>query len=245
MDGVALGARFSLATNRLNFCGPADAEPTLYRAITEGTDLGPARAALERFEALFPYLEAIGAKHDLDPFDRQVVEAYWIGNRLLDAFAPDDFRAILAALSRRGLPRATAERLAAHLPSDPIPHHAFHVSFVGVGEVTGHVATTLANMEQCRPARASVSRVQAGTLDVEHPELSLDGGRLVLTGRRVETLPYDPRILPGLRPGAEVALHWRHPALLLDRDRAERLGRYSARSFAAASEGLERLRLLR
>lgn len=244
MDGVALCARFSIATNRLRFCGPADAEPTLYRAITEGRELEQARQALARFEALHPYLEAIASKHGLDPFDERVVEAYWIGNELLDAFDRADFAALLRALARRGLPRATADRLEAHLPREPLPHHAFHVSFVGVGEVTGHVPTTLANIEACRPALAEVLRVDDDWLEVDRPSLTVADGRLVFGPGAVHRVRFDARILPTVRAGDPVALHWGHPALVLSPGRATALRSYTERSLAAANEALPALRAL-
>ncbi len=243
-DGAALCARFSLATNRLQYCGPADAEGTLYRAIIENVDLDRAREALSRFEALYPYLEAIGRRHGLDPFDARVVEAYWIGNDLLDAFDRADFLSLLEGLRRRGLPRATAERLVAHLPARPIPHHAFHVSFVGVGEVTGHVETTVANMEACRPARARVVAVAMGRLAVERPHIHLADGHLRLGAPQREELAYDPRILPGVRPGDAVALHWGHAALVLSPRQADALDHYTARALSEANAALPGLRAL-
>src|SRR3989304_5557246 len=84
MNGVQLCARFSLATTRLRYCGPEDADSILYQTVVKATDTGAARTALEKFEALLPYLEAIARKHGLDPFDRDVVEAYWVGNELLE-----------------------------------------------------------------------------------------------------------------------------------------------------------------
>jgi hypothetical protein len=244
MDGVALCARFSLATNRLQFCGPSDAEPTLYAAITEGLGLDRARATLSRFEALFPYLEAIGARHGLDPFDERVVEAYWVGNSLLDPFGREEFRKILDALVLRGLPRATAARLSEHLPARPLPHHAFHVSFVGVGEVTGHVATTLANIESCRPAAARVTRVEAGSLEVDRPRLEVVDRKLVLGPTRAEWLRFDPRILPSVKPGDSVAVHWGLPALVLSSDQRTSLEQYTGRSIESANEALPKLRAL-
>jgi hypothetical protein len=243
-DGVALCARFSIATNRLQFCGPADAEPDLYAAITRGERLDGARRALERFEALYPYLEAIARVHGRDPFDRDVVEAYWIGNSLLDAFGRDEFGRLLDALGRRGLPRAAVERLRKHLPADPIPHHVFHVAFVGVGEVTGHVETTVRNMEECRPRWATVRAVHDGTLALEGPTLGLANGRLVVGGERRSERPFDPAILPTVRAGSVVALHWDHPALELTPAEATALRSYSARAFAAANEALPDLRSL-
>jgi Family of unknown function (DUF6390) len=244
MDGVALCARFSIATNRLEFCGPSDAAPTLYRTITLGSDLGATRAALRKFEALYPYLEAIGAKHGLDPFDARVVEAYWVGNDLLDAFDRRDFLAILEALVRRGLPRSTAERLRDHLPGHPTPHHAFHVSFVGVGEVTGHVETTLANMERCRPGWATVVSVRENALVVDQSPLVLSEGRLSLGGPRRASLTYDPAILPDVREGSRIAVHWNHPAVVLTDAQASSLEHYTAMALSAANEALPGLRAL-
>ncbi len=244
MDGVQLGARFSLATNRLNYCGPSDAEPRLYRAIVEGTGLPEARGSLERFEALLPYLQAIGRRHGLDPFDRRVVEAYWVGNDLLDAFGRAEFREILTALTERGLPRSVARRLAEHLPEAPIPFHAFHVSFVGVGAVTGHVPTTLANIEACRPAWAHVEEVAPATLRVRKPSVEADRGRIRLGADSSADLSYDPRVLPGIRRGDWVAVHWNWPALHLSEEQRTSMERYTARSFESANEALPSLGVL-
>jgi len=238
MDGVSLGARFSIATNRLQYCGPADAEPLLYAALTRGERLAEARRALARFEALMPYLEAIGRKHGLDPFDRSVVEAYWIGNDLLDAFERRDFLDLLEALVRRGLPRSVARRLAEHLPERPLPHHVFHVAFVGVGAVTGHVPTTLPNMEQCRPSWGRVTSVTPTSLEVKAPALEVVEGALRLGPARALRLPNDPLVVPSVAAGDDVAYHWGCPALVLTTEQAAALARYTDRSLAAANEAL-------
>ncbi|MCI4340115.1 MAG: DUF6390 family protein [Thermoplasmata archaeon] len=244
MDGVQLGARFSIATNRLQFCGPADAEPVLYRAITRGERLDEARQSLARFEALMPYLEAIGGRHGLDPFDARVVEAYWIGNELLDDFEKKEFVALLGALVRRGLPRAVARRLVEHLPERPLPHHMFHVAFVGVGSVTGHVPTTLPNMEACRPSWGRVTVIEDSTLHVESPELAVAAGRLQLGPARSVRLPYDPAVAGTPGVGDAVAFHWGCVALALSPERTEALRRYTDRSIASANEVLPDLHVL-
>ncbi|HEY7589085.1 MAG TPA: DUF6390 family protein [Thermoplasmata archaeon] len=242
MQGVQLGARFSLATNRLKYCGPADAEPTLYRAIVEGKDLEAAGQVLRRFEALEPYLEAIASKHGRDAFDHDVVEAYWIGNELLDAFTREDFRALLDTLVGRGLPRTMAKRLQDHLPTHPIPHHAFHVTFVGVGMVTGHVETTLPNMESCRPGWGRVLRKTKASLVVEKPTLAARDGGLALGGSTQETVRFDPKILPRVVRDDSVGLHWGWPAMVLSPGQLANLKEYTARSLDAANEALAGLR---
>jgi uncharacterized protein DUF6390 len=239
MDGVQLGARFSIATNRLSYCGPSDAEPALYRAIRSDAGGEAARNALRGFEALMPYLEAIGAKHGLDPFDARVVEAYWIGNHLLDEFGREDFPPLLSALVHRGLPRSVAAHLSEHLPRAPIPHHMFHVAFVGVGAVTGHVETTLANMESCRPAWALVAeRSPRRTLRISRPTLTLAEGRLALGPPTAQEIPFDPEVVPDAAPGREVAVHWGWPALTLTSGQMGALRTYTRRSLDAANEAL-------
>ena len=163
------------------------------------------------------------------------MEAYWIGNELLEPFDAVDFREILERLRRRGLPRSTAERLSARLPDRPIPHHTFHVTFVGVGEVTGHVETTLTNMERCRPAPARVLRVGPDVLEAGVQPLVHEAGRLALGPEHPVEFRYDPRIVPGVRAGDRVAVHWGLPALVLDPRRASALAEYTDRSLDATN----------
>lgn len=241
MDGVPLAARFSIATNRLRYCGPAEAAPDLYRAITDGTSLEAAARHLSRFEALYPYLEAIGRRHGLSPFSREVVEAYWIGNRLLDPFGPEEFRAILGSLAHRGLPPVIARELSEALPPRPIPHHAFHVAFVGVGAVTGHVPTTVANIESCRPVPATVTAVRADSLTVETTPWELGPEGLRTGASRRQDVAFDRRCLPSTEAGASVALHWGWAAAELTAEERRRLESFTAESLRQANQAHARL----
>jgi len=244
LSGVALGARFSLATNRLRYCGPHDAEAALARAILTGEGLGAAGEALLRFEALEPYLRGLARKHSLDPLDREVVEAYWIGNERLEDFSGDDFRQILRGLQQNGLPAGLAARIEARLPEHPLPHHAFHVAFVGVGAVTGRVGTNLANMDACRPSWGRVVQVESAGLTLDRPPLLERGGRLTLGPAVRQTHAYDPRFLRDLAAGDYVALHWGWPVERLDPTQVERLERYTWRSLEASNEAFVGLRVL-
>ena len=244
MNGIQLCARFSLATNRLNYCGPAGADRGLLETILTGEGAEASARALRKFEALEPYLEAIAAKHGRDAFDHDVVEAYWIGNELLEDFTREDFRGILDVLQHRGLPRAIVARLGAHLPERPLPHHAFHVTYVGVGAVTGKVETTLDNMEMCRPSWGRVLSVDEGTLAVEKPSLAVDGGHLQLGDPHRAAYDFDPRFLPGVGPGDWVAFHWGWPAVVLEPAQMARLREYTARSLEASNAALVLLGVL-
>jgi hypothetical protein len=207
MDGVALCARFSLATNRLDYCGPRDAAPRLYRAIVDGADLSLARRDLERFEALYPYLEALGVKHGLDPFDARVVEAYWIGNELLDHVPRHDFGSSIDERFRR---RAGAawRRIDDTIP-DGVANHSYHVLRVmpWAGLVRdGIVDEPLRIVDRCRISWAEVlpDVTPDGRVLVRRTPLVWSGSRLVHGEPVVE--PVDSPI--PVEPGDVVAVHW-------------------------------------
>lgn len=243
MNGVQLCARFSLATNRLRYCGPSDADALLYRTIVDGAELEQSRAALERFEALGPYLRAIAEKHGLKPFDYEVVEAYWIGNKLLDGFTREEFRGILSAFVRRGIPRPVAERLSASLPPHPFPHHAFHVTFVGVGAVSGKVPTSFENMEMCRPSWGRVIEIGNRFVVVARPVLAVRDGRLHLGTPVIERREVDPRVVPEFAVGDTLAFHWGWAATVLEPEQHQRLEAYTRAAFEASSQALRGLTL--
>jgi hypothetical protein len=233
--GVALGARFSLPTAERGLCGPPTAARAFRSVLRDGTLVGDAALALRRFEALYPYLETIGEAWGLDPLDEEVIEAYWIGNGLLDRGWRGAFPLLLERLSREGLPVPLAARLRRHLPSGAIPHHTFHVLFVGVGAVTGRVPTTLANMERCRVSWGTVRAVEDDLLRIEGPRL-LPGPRLGLGGRRQSAVTWEAEVLPGVRPGDAVAAHWGQATARLSPEQQAQLERWTRHAIAAVNE---------
>lgn len=238
MDGVQLCARFSIATNRLQFCGPSEAAPILYNAITQAKDIPAARKNLSQFEALMPYLEAIGAKHGLDPFDFRVVEAYWIGNSLLDTFERKDFAALLERLRERGLPKSMVTSLSDRLPERPIPHHMFHVGFVGVGSVTGHVETTVQNMESCRPSWGEVTELEGSSVVLRKQSISLIDKELRLTKSSKASTQVDPQVLPEVHEGDFLALHWGFAGAKLSDEQVANLKSYTDQSLSMVNKSL-------
>src|SRR3954454_8571301 len=95
--GPVLFARYAYGPNRLGYCGP-DAVTELFEEGTSGADDRALRELARRFEGAWPYLELIAHANGLsDALDRRVVEAYWLGNDLLDAVGPSAFGESLTA----------------------------------------------------------------------------------------------------------------------------------------------------
>ena len=126
--GALLFARYAYPPNAMGYCGPDAAAELLERAAggTRGAEDGLRRLA-RGFEGAWPYLELIAAANQIrDPLDRRVVEAYWIGNALLDRVPAAMTAASLEDRFRHRAGERSWERLVAAVPGAQ-PHHSFHV----------------------------------------------------------------------------------------------------------------------
>ncbi|MFH0977774.1 MAG: DUF6390 family protein [Candidatus Woesearchaeota archaeon] len=227
-DGLKFAARFSYITNYLDFCGPRKPN-ILYDFVTgKQHDKPKVEDHLSRFEVLLPYLKSISAKHSMDCFDYKVVEAYWLGNKLLDKFNSDDMFHIISALEKRGLVHSMADQLRHHLPAGMLPHHSFNVFYVGVGSVTHSVKATLQNMDKCRIACAMVREVKSKSLIVKYCPLRAVNKKITFGSLLKKKVIYDPAFLPSVQPNSLVALHWDFAVEILSEKQKENLEHYTS-----------------
>lgn len=212
--GLLLFARYAYAPNRLGYCG-SDDHQALFGYLTEGkTDGGLAQLA-QRFEGAYPYLRLIARVNRLDdPFDRRVVEAYWIGNAMLDRVGAAPF---FEALKARFQPRMKARDfswMTSNLPTGAKPHHNFHVFDVyrRAGLLRDERATVaLERMDQCRISWGRVLFAEGAEVAVERSPLVLRDGKLALgmpvvvrVLRQVDGRGY----LDDFQHGDTVSIHW-------------------------------------
>src|SRR3989344_7978965 len=95
MDGILRCSRYSFGPNRLHYCGP-DVNAELQAEIEAANPNPHLVAILREFKTLFPYLKLIASANNIvDPFDARVVEAYWLGNELLENVGRDRLRQFL------------------------------------------------------------------------------------------------------------------------------------------------------
>lgn len=229
MDGIELAARFSYITNSLRFCGPEEASKQFLDYINKSASAESVRESIKKFEGLYPYLSAIAQKAKMDFLDYDVVEAYWLGNPLLEKFEDDDMKEIIEKLMSRGLPKSIGNNLIKTMPHGFVPHHNFNVFYVGVGRTTGSVETTLQNMDNCRVSWGKVVDIIESSLIVQSRPLKNMGGMLTIGDEEAKTAVYLREMLPNVKKDDFVALHWGFACLVLDDRQLENLISYTGR----------------
>ena len=213
-DGLLLFARYAFPPNRLGYCGPADHDALSGYLAEDHADQG-LRELAEKFEGAYPYLRLIARANGLtDPFDRRVVEAYWVGNACLERVEASPF---FESLEERFRPRMSAREfsgMSGSLEKGARPHHNYHVFEIyrRAGLLRDARATiALDRMDQCRISWGRVVEVDGAEAIVERPPLVMKDGKLGLgpaTAVRV-ALHVDSRGAPAaLRPGDIVSIHW-------------------------------------
>jgi hypothetical protein len=233
-SGALLFARYAYPPNVLGYCGPEQSDQILEQA-SAGVDDPGLRGLLRGFEGAWPYLELIAGSAGIpDPLDARVVEAYWLGNDLLDRVGmpalghslEDRFR------GRVGAPAWSA--LVESIPAGAVPHHSLHVFAVypWTGLLrAGRGPEPLQVLERCRIRWGRVLKLVGGTALVRSQPLAWDGRRLSLGPARVEEVRVrDDRgsLVAGLAPGDWCALHWDWACDRLDPPRLAALRRWSA-----------------
>jgi hypothetical protein len=237
--GPLLFARYAYPPNSLGYCG-ADATRTLLEYGNAGaSDAGLAELA-RTFEGAWPYLTLIAsANRIVDPLDPRVVEAYWVGNELLDHVEPRALARHVEERFRGRIGRAT-ERLVDTVAAGAVPHHSFHVFAVypWLGLLrTGIVDEPLHVLDRCRitPGRV-VSVTDEKALTRLRP--------LHWNGRALELGPWTTRevrwrdaglSLVAPRPEDWVSLHWDFVCDRLTGAEATALDRTTRRALSAVN----------
>jgi hypothetical protein len=233
-DGLLLFARYAYPPNLLGYCGPRDNQ-SLLGYIGEGRGDGGLADLARRFEGAYPYLRLIARVNGLDdPFDRRVVEAYWIGNAFLEKVGAAPFYESLVSRFRGRMASRPFAWLASVLPLGAKPHHNFHVFDVyrRAGLIRDErAAIALDRMDQCRISWGRVLSVSGAEILVERAPLALREGRLAL-GPSVPVRVMWHAVAHPVRPGDTVSLHWNWACDRLDPAAVRQLMRATRRAIA-------------
>lgn len=243
IDGVSKCARYAFGPNKLRMCGP-DMQQELGAYIDAGeTDAGLSRI-LGDFSTLTPYLQTIAAANNIaNVFDPRVVEAYWIGNQLLETISTNTFYTHMRdtlQLKRKMKPKSFNE-LTNKLPQGARMHHSFHV--LNVYKRTGNmeILHTLESMDSCRISWGTVTAVIGPKITVDRKPLLMDGHRLYLGSPESTTVMRrldDDHTFEDLAVGDAISMHWGTPCEIITANNVRSLEFYTQKHIDLANQTL-------
>jgi hypothetical protein len=225
--------------NRLRYCGGDDNRTLLEYGLERVSD-GGLQPLLRKFSGALPYLQLIAHANGLrDPFDARVIEAYWIGNELLEGV---EARQLFASLQERfasQLTTRTRELVLGKAPAGAQPHHSFHV--LDVYSRVGDLDATLGVLDDCRIGWGRVVSVAGAELVVERRPLVLSAGKLVLGQPRPQRLlrQVDGRgFVDQAKADDWVTTHWGWACEVLDERGRRNLQSYTRHHLRIANQTL-------
>jgi hypothetical protein len=237
LDGMVHFIRYGFMPNRLRYCGGDENRLLFDHAVEQVVD-GGLISHLQKFTGALPYLKLIAHANGIaDPFDPRVVDAYWIGNELLDHVEVRQLYDSLLERFGKQLQGRTRDLVLGKAPAGSRPHHSFHV--LDVHSRVGELGQSLATMDHCRISWGTVVDVIGGELVVDRVPLLLDLGKLVLgqpMRERVRRQIDGRGFVDGAQVGDLVSIHWGWACEVLSQEQQRRLGQYTRHHLGIANQ---------
>jgi len=225
INALKRACAYSFSPNKLGYCGPEGSwhafEEFLSAPNTEQNAVA-AKEALQKFYALFPYLELIATANDLQPFDAKVIEAYWIGNELLNNVQYSEIQKTILSFQKFGLPRSIAEKKAAELPDALLPHHSMHVLYVNF--ISPKVKPIIENLGNCLIQWAEVKGEAKNGFKAKGIELFSENGELKL---REKEKTVQNQFNLQLQPRDLISVHWQNAVEKISFDELKSLRKFT------------------
>ncbi len=236
-------SRYSFGPNRLHYCGP-DANNELHGLIENGEDNIGLTILLQQFKTLYPYLKYIARVNNIaDPFDPLVVEAYWLGNKLLETVEKRTLHQFFIDVLRikDKIGNKEFSWLEEKIGQGALPHHSFHVLNIWRRTGEADIAHTLESMSECCVSSGVVTKVLGPIITVLTEPLIYKDGKLSLGSAISKTLTrqleaeYD---IEQIKVGQIVSIHWSVPCEIITKKQQNTLRNYTLKNIAFANQTL-------
>lgn len=230
-----MAALYGLRPHELGLCGPKKAKERqlLKKFLRGGLPAARIKPILKEFKGAYPYYQLIAESNKIkNPFDRRVVSAYWLGNKLLDRVKVDDSRKMMIEkFSGPGLlSKKVAQKKAREIPENSKPHHSFHVLIIG--SVTGSI--DFKNMELrdiCRIGWGKIKKLKIKNkklkISVRYQPLIEANEKLKLGKPIKKEINWNRDLAPKVKVGDWVSFHWNYLVQVLTPIEVANLKKYT------------------
>lgn len=243
MDGLLRCAYYAFGPNRLHYCGP-DKNREILAYMRNKTSNPGLESLLKSFQTMYPYLRHIAWSNNIkDPFNEKVIEAYWIGNDLLDAINKKRFYCyLLEDLEiKKKIGIKPFDAIIKKLRQGAVPHHSFHVINIWLQRSSKSHEEILQNIELCRISWGKV-------LDIDGPNIAIETEPLLIENKTlVFGKPIVKKITRGLDANYEIeqlkiddiiTTHWGVPCEVISNEQVKMLRKYTERHIKLVSLNL-------
>ncbi len=232
MEGVRLAAAYAFMPNFIGYCGKSGFFPALKSGDSELL-----YSELKKFVAQNSYLDLIASCNSKNPFDRDVVEAFWLGNALLEKVGREDIAGMFLELGeRKVISREKAGELASGTPEGAAPHHSFHVLYVN--SLSGVLKDDADRLDLCRVGWGRVLEYSGDKATVMYNPLCGKRGSYSLGEEEEKEIITS---LEGYSPAGElsegdiVTFHWDFAVQKISRENEKMLEKYTLRNMDAVN----------
>lgn len=226
MSGAKLSLSYGYMPCHLGLCGPEDKKrkEIIIKYFRSGGKSGKGiRAIIKEFKGAYPYYKLISRANKIsDPLDSKAVEAYWIGNSLLEKVKVSDYAKMMEEdfLPMGKMPKEKIEKL----PKNALPYHNFHVLFIG--SVTGRFNETKKGLDLCRASWGKVKKIEKNKIVVLRQPLKF-GRKITLGKAENKKINWNKDIFPEVKKGDWVSIHWGTAIEKLDKRKLENIKKYT------------------
>lgn len=226
--GNLLFAKYAFAPNKLRYCGPGENRAIFDYCVAQQSDQGLVEL-LQNFEGAFPYLKLIAKTNKIkDSFNEKVVEAYWLGNDLLNQVDISSFHNSIQERFGKKMSSDAMRWLAVKPVVGAKPHHSFHVLdvYTKTGLIRSGIKTNvLETINNCLIMWGKVKKVVSSqspviSLDIEYNPIIMQNGKLVFGTREIKKVKSN-FIQPEV--GDRVSFHWGYICDKLDQRQLKNL----------------------
>lgn len=240
MDGVLRCTKYAFGPNRLHLCGP-DSNSEIFAYMVQGATDAGLTALLIKFKTMFPYLQNIAQANNIaDPFDNSVVEAYWIGNTLLETVSKKQIYSHLkdSLKVNKSLKKNEFSEVEKKIDAGAKMHHSFHV--FNIWKRTGNDTSyhTLDSMDKCRISWGKVIAVDGPSIRVITEPLLMNANGTLQLGSEVEKKlirKLNDDYMIEVKINDIISIHWDVPCEIITPEQKQYLERHTQLSINLAN----------